>query len=347
MALILIAAVVSGALAAGVTLAIVRLQSQSLDIGPRVTISEENVTIQVAGRAVPAVVTVLTHEGSVNPSYGSGFVYTADGYIVTTTHVIANAAGLSVLFNNDPRRHDARVIDFDCETGLAVLKVDRVSGLPTLPFGDSSALRLGQTLISIGGPLEERAVTHGVVSALHRSAVIDNPVNALRDVVVSDTVQTSAVIAPGSSGGPLLNAASQVVAVSVSAFSSGQRVGFGLASQSLRSDLDQILQTGQLVVPTLGVRATDLDSPTAALRDLPIGSVIDLVTTGSQAEKAGLKPGDVITQLDETRIDPAHPLGQVLRLRFKPGQRTAVTYFRNGTSIQVQLVLGGGHPVCG
>jgi S1-C subfamily serine protease len=346
-ALIVIVAVLSGMLSAAVTLAVLRLQSQSLDVGPRVTISEESVTIQVAGKAVPAVVTVVTQDGAANPSYGSGFLYTADGYVVTTTHVVARATSLSVLLNNDPKRHDARVIDFDCETGLAVLKVDRVSGLPTLAWGDSAALRLGQTLVAVGGPLEERAVTQGVVSALHRSVVVSDPVNPLRDQTLPDTLQTSALISPGTSGGPILNAASQVVALSVSTFSSGQRIGFGLTSLSVRSDLDQILQTGQLVVPMLGAKTTDLDGPAAALRDLPAGSFIDNVTPGSPADRAGLKQGDVITQLDENRIDPAHPLGQVLRLRFKPAQRTAVTYSRGGTSSQVQLVLGGGHPVCG
>lgn len=347
MALIVIVAVLSGMLSAAVTLAVLRLQSQSLDVGPRVTISEESVTIQVAGKAVPAVVTVVTQEGTVTPTYGSGFVYSADGYVVTTTHVIARATSLSVLLNNDPKRRDARVVDFDCETGLAVLKVDRVSSLPTLVWGDSTALRLGQTVIAVGGPLEERSVSQGVVSAVHRSLVVSDPVNPLRNQVLTDTMQTSAFISPGSSGGPILNAASQVVGLSVSSFSSGQRIGFGLTSQSLRSDLDQILQTGQLVVPTLGVRTTDLDGPAAALRDLPVGSLIESVTPGSPAERAGLKPGDVITQLDENRVDPAHPLGQVLRLDFKPSQRTAVTYVRGGSSSQVQLVLGGGHPVCG
>lgn len=349
-AVAVLAAVVSGAVAAGVTTVLYRQQArtnpQDLNLGSNVTISEENAALQVANKALPAVVSVVTEDRGT--SFGSGFVVTSDGYIVTSTIVLANASSLSVVMIGDAKRHDARLIDYDCRSGAAVIKVDQVTGLPTLPFGDAAALRPGQTVIALGGPLEQHSeVTRGLVTALHKRAVITGPVSASTSSVFSDTIQTDAAISTGSSGGPLLNVGGQVVGLGVAANSGGGAVAFALSSNALQPGVQQILQSGRLLVPGMGVETTDLSTEDAALRGLSVGSLVNGLTRGGPAEQSGLKVGDVITQLDATRLDAAHPLNQMLQTDFRPSQRIQVSYVRSGSSSQVQLTLQGEHPVCG
>jgi putative serine protease PepD len=122
--------------------------------------------------------------------------------------------------------------------------------------------------------------------------------------------------------------------------------GFGLNVADITDDVQQILSSGQVVVSSLGATSTDLTQQAAALTGLPEGSQLITVDKGGPAANAGLQPGDVITQLDDVKLDAAHPLRLLLRSRFRPDQRVAVTYSRAGASTQVQLTLAGQHPVC-
>lgn len=347
---VVIAAIVSGAVATGVTLGLLRLQArtnpQQVDLASGVTISEDSATSTVAQKAAPAVVSIVTRDSDL--THGSGFLVTSDGYIVTNVAAVANAQSpLGVLLSTDNHRHDARVVDYDCQTGLAVLKVDQVSNLPTLAFGDSSSLRLGQNVIVLGGMLDEQhGVSRGIVSGLNRSVMINDPRGGGDEAQLSNVIQTDASIEPGNSGGPLLNVGGQVIGVTMAAISRGQPVAFAVASGDVQPQVEQIVQSGQLVVPSLGARTVDVTAAVAAMRGAVAGAHVTSVDPGSPADRAGLKAGDVITQLDDQRLDDAHPLAQVLRTRFKPDQRATVTYTRGGSAGQVQLALGGEHPTC-
>ena len=349
-ALVLISALVSGTVAAAVTLAVLRSQArtnpQTVDLGSHVTITEENVAVQVAAKAVPAVVSVMTQESGQTATFGSGFLLTSDGYIATNGHVVANARTLTILFDRDSRKRDARVVDYDCQTGLAILKVDGVSGAPTLPFSDPGSVKLGQTVVAVAGPLATRNTAKGIVSGLHRNLSVGDPVDTARERVFSNTIQTDVAIDSATSGGPLLNVGGQVVGINLAATWRNQPVTLALASDEVRPDLDQVLQGGQLTVASLGVDYLDLDSSEAALRSLPVGGLVRSVQPGGPAEQAGIKAGDVVTQLDDVKLDQARPLGQVLRTNYKPSQRVAVTLFRGGASTQVQATLVGQHPRC-
>ena len=340
---VLLAAVVAG----GVTLGVLKLESrtnpQSVDIRSGVTISEDSAIVQAAARAKPAVVSVVS---ATDPRLvsGSGYLVTSDGYIVTNVDVVAGAAKLTVLVSGDSRLHDARLVDYDCQTAVAVLKIDQVSGLPTLAFGDPTAVVQGQVLVAVAGPLQGGEVTQGIVSALHRPVVIINPVAADQTIQVSDTIETDATIDSGTAGGPLLNVGGQVIGVAMQGPVGAS--GFGLNAADIQDEVQQILQTGQLTVPSLGAVTTDLDPQVAALRILPGGSLVASVAAGGPAAGAGLQAGDVITQLDEVTIDAAHPLGLLLRSQFHVSQRVTVTYTRGGSSSQVQLTLVGQHPTC-
>jgi S1-C subfamily serine protease len=345
-ACLLVAALVS----AGVTLAVLQLQSrtntQQVNLRSGVTISEDSAIVQAAAKARPAVVSVVTQQ---QPAVvrGSGYLATSDGYIVTNIDVIAGASGMTVLVPGDVKLYAARLVDYDCQTGVAVIKIDKVSGLPTLAFADPTALVQGQVLVAVGGPFEGGAVTPGYVTAMHRTVSVPNPANIIQAIEISDTVQTNALIDSGTSGGPLLNVGGQVIGVAMQAQPQALTNGFGLNVADIQDDVQQILQTGQVVVSSLGATGTDLSPEMASIDGAPEGSQLVSVDKAGPAAVAGLQPGDVITQIDDVKLDAAHPLRLLLRSRFHPNQKITVTYSRQGASTQVQVTLGGQHPTCG
>jgi S1-C subfamily serine protease len=350
-AMVVIAAIVSGAVSAGVTLAVLRNESrtnpQTVYLGSNVRLTEDSAILQVATKAAPAVATIITGDSSSGTRLGSGFLTTSDGYVVTNAHVVANATGLTVLFAGDASRHDARLVDSDCQTGVAVLKVDGVANLPTLAFGDPASLKVGQSVVSVGSPLGARAAGRGIISSLHHPMTISDPVTASGSLTIPDTIQTDTAIDTRSSGGPLLNVAGQVIGVNVAADAGGQRVGFAISAADVRIEIEQIIRDGMLVVPDLGLGTIQVTSADAALRGVPVGNLVTQVLAQGPAEVAGVKTGDVITAIDEVKIDEAHPFSQVLVTGFRPGQRVALSLTRQGASIQVQATLGRHHPSCG
>ncbi len=339
---------VTALVAAGVTLGILQLQSrtnpQQVNLRSGVTISEESAVIQVAARAKPAVVSVVTQDQP-RIARGSGYLVTSDGYIVTAANVIAGASKITILLSGDANPYTARLVDYDCQTGVAVLKIDQVSGLPTLAFADPTALVDGQVVVAVGGPLDGSAVTPGYVSSMHRPTTVSD-LASLHTVEISDTIQTSALIGSSTAGGPLLNVGGQVVGVAMQAQGSSGSSGFALDVADISDDVQQILSSGQVVVSSLGATTTDLSQPVAVLSGLQEGSQIVSIEKTGPAGAAGLQLGDVITQLDDVKLDAAHPLQLMLRSRFHPNQRVALTYFRAGASTQVQLTLAGTRPVC-
>jgi putative serine protease PepD len=338
---------VTALVAGGVTLAVLRTQSrtnqQQVNLRNGVTITEDSAIVAAATKARPAVVSVvIQHQPSI--VRGSGYLATSDGYIVTSVHAIAGANGMTVLVPGDSKPHDARLVDYDCQTGVAVIKIDRVSGLPTLAFADPNALVQGQVIVAVGGPVDGSAVTPGYVSAMHRVTSVNDPVNLGHTLQFSDTIQTNAAIDGGTSGGPLLNVGSQVVGIAME--SSMTRSGFGLNVADIQDDVQQILQSGQVVVSSLGATAADITPEGAALNGVPEGSQLLTLDQGGPAATGGLRVGDVITQLDDVRIDAAHPLSLLLRSRFHANQRVTVTYSRGSRSTQAEVTLTGQHPSC-
>src|SRR6185312_3136468 len=295
-AVVVAAAVVSGAVAYGV------LQLDSRNNPPLrsgVTLTEDSAIVQAAARAKPAVVSVVT-AGSPSFTSGSGYLATGDGYIVTNISVISKANTMTVLVPGDSKVHNGRLVDYDCQTGVAVIKIDQVSGLPTLAFADSSSLVQGQVVVAIAGPMGGSAVTRGIVSTLHRPATLADPAATGRSLEISDTIEVDPPVLPGANGAPLINVGGQVIGVVMTAQdTTGATTGFALNAADIQDDVQQILQTGQLVVPSLGVTSTDLLQQMAALTGLPEGSQLVTVDKGGPADVAGLKTGDVITQLDD------------------------------------------------
>jgi putative serine protease PepD len=341
--------VLSGAVATGATYAVLKLQArtnpQSVDLGGGVTIAETSAITQVAAKAGPAVVSVVTQK-SPSVVHGSGFVVTTDGYIVTTVDVVTGASTLTVFLAGDNSPKDARLVDYDCETHVAVIKADQLSGLPTLAFGDSNALVAGQSVIAIGGPLADSAVRPGVVSGLHRAVIADDATVPGSTNDISDTIQTTASFGSGVSGGPLLNISGQVVGIAVAAKQNGSQFDYAIDEAMVQGEVSQAVGSGQIVIASIGASAVDLQPQAAVLDGLPPGAQISSIDAGGPAAAAQLRSGDVITQIDDVKLDVAHPFSLVLRTDFHPNQRVTVTYVRDGQSSQVQLSLASERPHC-
>jgi putative serine protease PepD len=339
--------ILTALVATGVTLAVLRLQSrtnpQEVNLRPGETLTEDSAIVQAATKARPAVVSVVTqHQPAI--VRGSGYLATSDGYIVTSINAVADASGMTVLVPGDSKSHDARLVDYDCQTGVAVVKIDQVSGLPTLAFADPNALVQGQVIVAVGGPVDGGAVTPGYVSAVHRVTDARDPVNTGRTIAFSDTILTSVAIDGGTSGGPLLNVQSQVVGIAME--SPATLAGFGLNVADIQDDVQQILTTGKVVVASLGATTSDVTPEAAILGGQPQGAQLVTVDKSGPASAAGLQGGDVITQVDDVHIDAAHPLSLLLRSRFHANQRVTVSYTRGGTSTQAELTLTSQHPTC-
>jgi len=224
-------------------------------------------------------------------SLGSGFVINASGYVLTNNHVVDKATEIHVKLA-DGRDLTAKVVGRDPKTDLALLKVD-ASGLPVIPLGDSSTLDVGAPVMAIGNPFGlEQTVTTGIVSATGR-VIGEGPYD--------DFIQTDASINPGHSGGPLINAAGQAVGINTAIFSqSGGSVGIGFAIpvNLAKPVVTQLAQSGRVERGWLGVSIQPLTPELAKSFGLPgtRGALVGSVVEGSPAQKAGMKPGDVITE---------------------------------------------------
>ena len=260
---------------------------------------------------------------------GSGFVYNANGDIVTNQHVVDGATAIKVTFWNG-KSYAATLVGSDASTDLAVIHVDApASQLFPLQLGDSSALAVGDNVVAIGAPfgLAETA-TSGIVSALHRQITSPN------NFTIDDSIQTDAPINHGNSGGPLLNAQAQVIGVTsqIESDSGGNDgVGFAIPSNTVRSVVTQLIASGKALHAYLGV-AVDGTSTAA-------GATVAQVKSGTPAARAGLKAGDVITSFGGTAIGSPDALQSAVNAH-KPGDVVSVTYRRSGTTHTAKITLG-------
>ena len=262
---------------------------------------------------------------------GSGFLVTPDGEILTNHHVVDGAERLNVKLA-DGRSLRARVLGANPDTDVALIKVDGVAGLPVAGLGDSSALRPGEWVCAIGNPLAyEHTVTVGVVSYVGRK---------LFDESLDDYIQTDAAIDFGNSGGPLINAAGDVVGINSAISSEGNDIGFAVPINQAREILGQLRERGRVVRGYIGVNLHDLDEDLR--RSLRLGTssgvLVEDVTAGSPAERAGLRRYDVITAVDQRGVQATAELIRDIAAR-QPGTRVAVQFQREGRAQEVEVRL--------
>jgi serine protease Do len=276
-------------------------------------------------------------EGMRSRGLGSGVIVSEDGYILTNNHVISDAEDLEVRLMDD-RQLKATVVGSDPESDVALIKVD-AKGLPTVRFGDSDKLQVGEWVVAIGSPFSENlahTVTAGIVSAKGRTQV--------GIVDFEDFIQTDAAINPGNSGGALVNLHGELVGVNTAiATRNGfyQGVGFAIPVNMSRKVMDDLLNRGKVVRGWLGVQIQSLDEDlaTGLGLDSKHGVVINDLTTGGPAERAGLKHGDVILEFNGTPVKDADNLQSLVAAQ-DPGKPAELKVRRDGKDMKVKVDLG-------
>lgn len=275
---------------------------------------------------------------------GSGVIIRTDGYVVTNYHVIKDNDALEV------KLHDGRIFDseedgeleivgYDKETDLAVLRLGKgkVKNLPTLPFANSDAVKVGQWAIAVGAPFNlDYSVTVGVVSQKGRHDVHMN--------TYENYIQTDASINPGNSGGPLLNLQGEIIGINdfIVTGGGGSRgnvgIGFAIASNLVKDIVDDLIHHGEVIRPWMGIAMQEMDDELLRQFGVKYGVLVNDVMEGDPAEKAGLKTGDVILEIDGHKMTSPHDV-QFAVLSYKPGQEVPLLIDRRGKRKTISVKL--------
>nr|WP_086771697.1 trypsin-like peptidase domain-containing protein [Streptomyces bobili] len=307
----------------------------------------------IAARALPSVVT-LHVSGSEEAGTGTGFVLDTRGHILTNSHVVEPAGSggeISVVFNGG-QTAEAEVVGKDSGYDLAVVRVTGVRGLRPLPLGNSDNVRVGDPVVAIGAPFDlEGTVTSGIISAKERPITAGGESGDASDVSYVDALQTDAPINPGNSGGPLLDTRGQVIGINSAIRSAadgtdsdgGQSgsigLGFAIPVNQGKRVAEELINTGRATHPVIGV-TLDMDYAGDGARvgtDDSGGSAP--VTAGGPGDRAGIRPGDVITAVDGRRVHSGEEL--IVKTRaHRPGDRLELTVERDGKERTLSLVLG-------
>ena len=299
----------------------------------------ENDALVAAVEAVkPATVTVLNYNSRGGGS-GSGVIIDRAGYIITNHHVVQGARQLGVIFAHGGSVK-AQLVGTSPDFDLAILKVEAKDVPAVASFGDSSAMRQGERVVAIGSALGtfQNTVTSGVISAHNRSIGRDR----LRGLIQTDTP-----INQGNSGGPLVNLQGQVIGINVAVLrgsASGdlaEGLGFSIPANTARMVAKQLIETGEVRIPFLGVSYVDLNPQLSLENNLPVaaGSLIEEVLPRTAAAAAGLRRGDIILAVDDQAVDDAHPLAQLL-LQHTVGDEVKLLIVRNEGQLEVDVALG-------
>jgi serine protease Do len=262
---------------------------------------------------------------------GSGFILSADGYVMTNAHVVEGADEVMVTLT-DKREFKARIVGSDKRTDVAVVKID-ATGLPAVKIGDASKLRVGEWVMAIGSPFGlENTVTAGIVSAKQRDTGDYLPF-----------IQTDVAINPGNSGGPLLNMRGEVIGINSQIYSrSGGFMGisFSIPIDEAMRVADQLRVKGRVIRGRIGVTIAAVTKEVAESIGLgkPMGALVQGVESGGPAEKAGIEPGDIIVKVNGKAVDKSGDLPRIIG-NTEPGSKAALQLFRRGATRDVQVTV--------
>ncbi|MFQ5344830.1 MAG: DegQ family serine endoprotease [Mariprofundus sp.] len=255
---------------------------------------------------------------------GTGFIISSDGYVVTNNHVVEGADEVIVKMR-DGTEHEAKIIGTDPKLDIALIKL-KSKHLKAVHLGNSDQLRVGDWVVAIGNPFGlEQTVTAGIVSAKGR-VIGSGPYD--------DFIQTDAAINPGNSGGPLFNRKGEVVGINTAIYSrsgGNNGIGFAIPINLAKSVINELREKGHVTRARLGVHITDVDKETMQALGLKNreGALVPQVVSGSAADKAGIKPGDVIVSIDGKAVHKAHDL-PIRVARHAPGDKVKIGLIRNG-----------------
>lgn len=316
----------------------------------------EGTIAEVVSKVSPSVVSIVTSVTTTSyfgQSYtasaaGTGIIVTEDGYILTNKHVIDSAKTISVVLDDGTTYKDVEVAAVDSLNDVAFLKIKDVSGLSAAKLGDSKTISVGQQVVAIGNALGEyqNSVTSGVVSGTGRSLTATDSTGSMSEKL-TDMIQTDAAINSGNSGGPLINAAGEVIGINTANSYSAENMGFAIPIAAVKGMLSQLKESGSAKRAYLGVYTTDITPDSAKTYNLPVTAGAYLYTSdgkysailkGSAAEKAGLKEKDIITAVNGAKVGAAGSLSTLIA-EYKPGDTVQLTVIRDGKEIAVNVTL--------
>ncbi len=365
--LVLCCSLLSGVLGAGSVLLVQRLQAENAPETPEV--SEENVSYLLQGVRENAVIEMVEVETgrlmtpaevyaanvnstvgittsvstnfwgyqSTSAASGSGFIISADGYILTNFHVIEDSSSISVsLYNGES--YEADLVGYDESNDIAVLKID-AEGLAPVILGDSSNLNVGDSVVAIGNPLGELTftLTSGAISAKDREVTLSSN-------VTMNLLQTDCAINSGNSGGALFNLYGEVIGVTNAKYSSSSsseasidNIGFAIPINSIMNIVESIIEKGYISKPYIGISVLDVSAETQQY-GIPAGAAIQAVAENSPAAQAGLQRGDVITAVDGKAMTSTELVSFVGQASV--GQQIVFSIYRQGKTLEITVDVG-------
>ncbi len=304
----------------------------------------------IAARVLPSVVTISVATPA-STATGSGLIIRSDGYILTNNHVVANAAAgarVSVTLYQELQQISAKIVGRDPKTDLAVIRIQTAGPLPAATLGRSGSLVVGAPLVAIGAPLGlAGTVTTGIVSALDRNPTV--PAESGGESLLIGAIQTDAAINPGNSGGPLLDGRGQVIGINTAiatvpggygdrGASGNIGVGFAIPIDYAKSVAEEIIQTGRATHPHIGVSAVTITPDGASAAGTSPGAMVRGVEAGGSAALAGLRPGDIITKVNNFAVGSINDLIAATRVH-RVGERITVTFERDRRVQAVEVTL--------
>ena len=289
---------------------------------------------------------------------GTGFIVSEDGMILTNKHVVLDTEADYTVFTNDGKKYPAKVLARDPAQDLAVIKIDQekivneqgsfiLKSFPTVKLGDSDKLQMGQTVIAIGNALGEfrNTVSAGVVSGLGRTITASG--GGLVETI-EDVIQTDAAINKGNSGGPLLNLTGEVIGINTAMVQEAQSIGFAIPINKAKKDIEQVKTLKKIVYPFLGVRYVLLTEKIQKDNNLPVsyGAWIikgnqgeSAIYSGSAAQIAGLKEGDIILEFNGEKITTENTLAKII-MKYNPGDKINLKILRDKEEKIIPVTLG-------
>ena len=310
---------------------------------------------EIANSVSKSVVSIITNTsttgsfftGQVSQAAGTGFILSSDGYIATNKHVVANATKIGVILDDGSTYEDVELIGTDPINDFAIVKIKDVKNLTPIKIGDSKTTNIGQQVVAIGNALGtyQNSVTSGIISGKGRSLTASDSSRTTYETL-SDMIQTDAAINGGNSGGPLVNAAGEVIGINTAYASQGNNVGFAIPINSVKGIMAGVLKDGKFERAVLGVRYQTITPLIAKEKKLDVtaGAYVkgsnnaSAVIKGSAGDKAGIKDGDIITAVNGTKIGTAGSLGSLIG-EYAVGDTVKLEVYRDKKYIELDVKL--------
>ncbi len=315
---------------------------------------EEQSVMGVTEKVSPSVVSIVTNIRTQSyfgmqdaQAAGTGIIVSKDGYILTNKHVISGASSVQVITVDGTTYNSVAVVGVDPLNDVAYLKVPGVNNLPPAELGDSSTVRVGQSVVAIGNALGQyqNTVTSGIISGVGRPVEAGDGEGSVESL--TDLLQTDAAINPGNSGGPLLNMAGQVIGINTAIAQDAQGIGFTIPINATKGMLKSVLAGKGVKRSYIGLRYLPITAELAVRQNLPVrqGAYIrtddgsSAVVAGGPADKAGIRNGDIVTKINNLEVGKNGGIASLIGA-FAPGETVKVTLLRDGKEQAISVTLG-------